>query len=296
MNERQTIRDADIDGLSIGYQGSPGAYSYLAAQQHFAAQCNELDCRGYRTFDELLQAVEAGQVHYGMLPIENTTAGSINEAYDLLAKANVAAVGEEVFRVEHCLIALRAIPVRDVRRIASHPQALAQCSDFLGGLDDCQIESYADTAMAVGKVTREGNPTHAAIASRQAARRHCLEVLKRDIANQRENYTRFLVIAREPVSLPPGIRSKTSLVFATLHEKGALARCLNVLAEHDLNLTKLESRPRRDLPFEYLFYADFEGNVAEESTQCAVAGLERCTSYLKVLGSYPACESPPSTR
>ena len=295
MNEGQPTQDTDVDRLTVGYQGTAGAYSYLAAQQHFAEQHNELDCRGYRTFDELLQAVEAGQVDYGILPIENTTAGSINEAYDLLAKAKVAAVGEEVFRVEHCLIALEPIPVRDVRRIASHPQALAQCSDFLASLEDCQIESYADTAMAVSKVTREGNPAHAAIASRQAARRHGLEVLKRDITNQKDNYTRFLVVRREPVSLTPGTRAKTSLVFATLHEKGALARCLNVLAEHDLNLTKLESRPRRDLPFEYLFYADFEGNVAEESTQRAVAELERCTSYLKVLGSYPAYESPPAS-
>lgn len=274
--------------LRVGYQGGAGAYSYLAALQHFGRLHESIDCRGHRTFRELINGVERDRIDYAMLPVENTTAGSINEAYDLLAHADVAAVGEEVFRVEHCLVALEPIPVAKVRRIASHPQALAQCSEFLAGLSECQIESYTDTAIAVAKVVRDGDPAQAAIASREAARRHGLEVLKRGIANQRDNYTRFLVIGPRAEPCPPDVAAKTSLVLATLHRKAALATCLNVLAEHDLNLTKLESRPLQDTPFEYLFYVDFEGNLAADDTQRAIEKLRGHTSFLKVLGSYPA--------
>lgn len=283
--------------LRIGYQGGAGAYSYLAAFQHFADRRESLDCRGYRTFRELADAVERGKLDYAMLPVENTTAGSINEAYDVLLHARVAAVGEEVFRVEHCLVALQPIPMAKVQRIASHPQALAQCSEFLATLTECQIESYTDTAMAVAKVVRDGDPTQAAIASREAARRHGLEVLKSGIANQKENYTRFLVIARQPEPCALGIDCKTSLVLSTLHQKAALATCLNVLADHDLNLSKLESRPVRDTPFEYLFYLDFEGNLEDDNVKAAVEKLASHTSFLKILGSYPAFvdESRPST-
>jgi chorismate mutase/prephenate dehydratase len=291
-HQRESVGDSAPAGarerLRIGFQGGAGAYSYLAAQQHFADRPEVLDCRGYRTFQELIDGVERDRIDYAMLPVENTTAGSINEAYDVLAHADVAAVGEEVFRVEHCLVALEPVPLARLRRVASHPQALAQCSEFLATLTDCQIESYTDTAMAVAKVVRDGDPTQAAIASREAARRHGLEVLKTGIANQQENYTRFLVIARAAESSPAGTPCKTSLVLSTLHRKAALATCLNVLAEHDLNLTKLESRPMPDTPFEYLFYLDFEGNLAEEQVAAAVEKLRAHTSFLKILGSYPA--------
>ncbi len=284
----------DEQGLRVGFQGGAGAYSHLAAIQHFADRCASIDCRGYRTFQELAEAVVRNRIDYAMLPVENTTAGSINEAYDVLAHTDVAAVGEEVFRVEHCLVALQPVPITQVRRIASHPQALAQCSSFLAELGECQIESYTDTAMAVAKVVRDGDPTQAAIASREAARRHGLEVLRSGIANQQENYTRFLVIGREPEPCAAGVPCKTSLVFSTLHQRAALAKCLNVLAEHELNLTKLESRPLRDTPFEYLFYVDFEGNLADEPAGSAIEALTGLTAFLKVLGCYPVSRTTPA--
>lgn len=278
--------------LQVGYQGSAGAYSYLAAGQYFTARRRELDCHGFRTFAELVGAVESRAMHFGMLPVENTTAGSINEAYDLLASADVHAVGEAVFRVEHCLVVLDPIPVERIRRIASHPQALAQCSEFLATLTECTIESYADTAMAVTKVVHDRDPTQAAIASQEAARRHALHVIKRGIGNEADNYTRFLVIAADPLPCPEGVACKTSLVFATAHERGALARCIDVFAAHDLNLTKLESRPRRGKPFEYLFYLDFEGDAAQPGPHAALEELAARTSFLKVLGSYEAHAEP----
>ncbi len=272
----------------VGYQGVEGAYSHLAAMQHFSARPGGAVYKGFDTFREMLEAVAAGEIDYAMLPIENTTAGSINEAYDLLAGADLALVGEEVQKVDHCLLALEDVPLSHVRRIYSHPQALAQCSEFLRSLHHCHVESFADTALAASRIREEQDLSQAAIASEEAARLYGLTVIRRDIANQKENYTRFVVVAAAPLRFDLRIPCKTSLIFATRHEQGALLACLNVLAGHGLNLTKLESRPRPNAPWEYLFYVDFEGNLADPAVEQALRELAGRTSFLKVLGSYPA--------
>jgi len=223
-----------------------------------------------------------------MLPVENTTAGSINEAYDLLASTHLSVVGEEVLRVEHCLVGLAGVELTDIRRVYSHPQALAQCSAFLAGLDDCTVEAFTDTAMSVQRVRDEGEPSHAAIASERAAALYGLSVIARNAENQTSNYTRFMVVSRKALRFDERVACKTSLIFSTRHEQGALLRCLNVLAERGLNLTKLESRPRMHSPFEYNFYVDFEGNLESEAVQKALEEMRSHTAYLKVLGSYPA--------
>ncbi|MBW7905942.1 MAG: 3-deoxy-7-phosphoheptulonate synthase [Phycisphaerae bacterium] len=274
--------------IVVAYQGGEGAYSHLAATKHFAAHDAAVSCRALATFADVLEAVRDGTADYGMLPIENTTAGSINEAYDLLARMDLALVGEEVLRIEHCLVALEPVPLCNIRRIYSHPQALAQCSEFLRTLSDCHIESFPNTALAAEKVRDERDLSQAAIASQDAAGRYGLHVVRRDIANQRENYTRFVVVAASPLKYDLRIPCKTSLIFATKHEEGALLACLNILAAQHLSLTKLESRPRPNNPWEYLFYVDFEGNLAEPRVQQALRELAGKTSVLKVLGSYPS--------
>jgi chorismate mutase/prephenate dehydratase len=271
----------------VSFQGAEGAYSQIAAERHFAAWDGEIECRGHDSFLALLQAVSSGAADYGMLPVENTTAGSINEAYDLLAQTNLAVVGEEVLRVEHCLVGLPGAAIDGIRRVYSHPQALAQCSLFLSGLDRCAVQSFTDTAMSVKKVRDEADASQAAVASERAAGLYGLQVLARNIENQKDNYTRFMVVARAPLRLDESIACKTSLIFATRHEQGALVRCLNVLADQNLNLTKLESRPRPNSPFEYLFYVDFEGNLESEAVRGALEAMRAHTSYLKVLGCYP---------
>ncbi len=271
----------------VSFQGAEGAYSQIAAERHFAAWGGEIECQGLSSFLGLLQAVSTGAADYGMLPVENTTAGSINEAYDLLAQTSLAVVGEEVLRVEHCLVGLPEASLEQIRRVYSHPQALAQCSVFLAGLDDCAVQSFTDTAMSVQKVRDERDPTQAAVASERAADLYGLKVLTRNIENQKDNYTRFMVVARTPLRLDESVTCKTSLIFSTRHEQGALVRCLNVLADQGLNLTKLESRPRPNSPFEYLFYVDFEGNLESEAVRGAIEGMRAHTSYLKVLGCYP---------
>lgn len=284
--------------LVVAYQGTDGAYSQIAAERHFAGRPQGVELRGFDTFAEAAEAVEAGEADSALLPIENTTAGSINEVYDLLASRDLWLVGEEVLKVEHCLAALSEVPLSHVRRVLSHPQALAQCSDFLRGLAHVTVESYTDTAMAARRVRDERDLSLAAVASEEAARLYGLVVLRRGIANQEGNYTRFVAVARRPVRPDPRVPAKTSLAFVTVHEHGALARCLDVLARHGLNLTKLESRPLFDSPWQYRFYLDFEGSTADPAVDRALAELEPLTRQLRVLGSYPLrrLEEPPRRR
>ena len=291
QQQKLAVRGEPAEGeraLIVAYQGTDGAYSHLAAQRHFGARDTPAVYRGYDTFQSMLEAVRNGSADYAVLPIENTTAGSINEAYDLLARMDLALVGEEIQRVDHCLVAIEDVPLANVRRVYSHPQALAQCSDFLASLRGCQVEAFTDTAMAVKKVRDGRDLSEAAIASEEAARLYGLVVLKRGIANQKENFTRMVIVAAQPAQYDPRVACKTSLIFATRHAEGALVSCLNVLASHHLNLTKLESRPRPGTPWEYLFYVDFEGNVASPEVQSALRELATHTSFLKVLGSYPS--------
>jgi chorismate mutase/prephenate dehydratase len=223
--------------LLVGYQGADGAYSQSAAEQHFAARRSALVCRGYDSFSELLHAVLRGEIDYAMQPIENTTAGSINEAYDLLARLDLHLVGEEVLRVQHCLVALPGATLSAIRRVYSHPQALLQCSDYLAGLSDCEVLSFTDTAMAVKKVRDEKDAAQAAVASERAAQLYGLQILARDIANQPNNFTRFVVASKTPATFPLDVPGKTSLILSIRHERGALVRCLNILADQDLSLT-----------------------------------------------------------
>ena len=283
---------AQTDELVVSYQGIDGAYSHLAAMRHFGPRGDKVVFRGYPSFRAMMEAVRDGQAHYGVLPIENTTAGSINDAYDLLAQMDLSIVGEEVQKVEHCLVAIDPVPVSQIRRVFSHPQALAQCSNFLSSLTDCHVEAFTDTAMAVQRVGREQDLTQAAIASEDAARRYGLTVIKREIANQKENYTRMVVVAARPEKVDLRVAAKTSLVLAMKHERGALLGCLGALAQRGLNMTKLESRPRMHTPWEYLFYLDFEGNIDDQAVTDALQELRTQTSFLRVLGSYPSRRSP----
>ena len=272
----------------VVFLGEEGSYSHQAASRHFETHGGPVSLRGGASFEQLLVAVRDGAADFALLPIENTTAGSINEAYDLLARMDLALVGEEVQKVEHCLLALEDVPLSCIKRIYSNSKAIDQCTGVLGTLKHCHIESVVDTAGAARRVRDDQDLSQAAIASEEAARIYGLKVLKRDIANQKENFTRFVVVARKPLEIDPRIPAKTSILFGTRHEEGALMRCLNIFANQHINLTKLESRPRPHTPWEYQFYVDFEGNLAEPRVQQALQALAGDTNYLKVFGSYPA--------
>jgi chorismate mutase / prephenate dehydratase len=274
--------------IRVGYQGTEGAYSELAARRHFGPRGADVSYRGYDTFQDMLEDVHAGELDYGVLPLENTTSGSVTAAYDLLARMDLALVGEEIQEVNHCLLALEEVPLSRIRRIYSHPVALGQCGRFLGSLRDCHVEAFTDTAMAARRIRDEQDLSQAAIASEEAARLYGLTILKRGIQDQPENFTRMVIVAREQAAFDRAIPCKTSLMFATRHEEGALLRCLSVLAERHLSMTKLESRPRPRNPWEYLFYVDFEGNLADPNVTEAVRAIAARASFLRVFGSYPA--------
>lgn len=278
--------------LRVAYQGTEGAYGHQAACQHYGVSSRAVALKAYPTFRQMLEAVVDGHADRGVLPIENTTAGSVYEAYDLLLRYNLALVGEEIVDIRHCLVGVADVPLETLRQIHSHPQALAQCSEFLSSLPACEATSAANTALAAGRVRELNDPAQAAIASEEAAAHFGLHVLRRGIANQAVNYTRFVIVSAEPVDCDPRIAAKVSLVLATTHEHGALARSLNVIADEGISMTKLESRPRQGSPWEYVFYIDVEGHVSEPRMQAALAGLASRTRFVKVLGCYPARSLP----
>ena len=278
--------------LRVAFQGVPYAYSWLAAQKYLGGLGVPGALSGFRSFAEAVDALVAGAADLAFLPIENTTAGSINQVYDLLVSHDVSIVGEEIWKVDHCLAGPADVPLTSISRVLSHPQGLEQCSQFLQSLPNAQPVFRFDTAEALKEVAAAGDPTEAGIGPPEAAAHYGLVLLRRGIANQEENYTRFVALARTPERFDPRIPCKTSLVLTTRHEHGALLKCLAVLSDNGLSLTKLESRPRPRKPWEYMFFVDFDGNVADEKVARALEELKVVALWVKVLGSYPAKAIP----
>lgn len=266
----------------VAFQGENGAYSQEAAYQFFGAKVDTLPCR---TFEDIFLVVEEGRADYGILPVENSAAGSINQAYDLLLEHDLKIWGEVLLRVRHCLLANSGTRLEDVRRVRSHPQALAQCERFLARHGMEPVPAY-DTAGSAKDLATAPEPGVAVIANSLAARLYGLEVLVTEIEDLPFNYTRFFVLGHEDP--PRAERNKTSVIFATRHVPGALYACLGEFAQRGLNLTKLESRPRRNKPWHYIFYLDFEGHRQDPPCAEALLGLLHKATFLKLLGSYPA--------
>jgi len=276
--------------ISISFQGIEGSYSYLAAQKYFAHSNFNLNFQFKKLFSEVVEAAEKGEADYAILPIENTTSGGINEVYDLLLHTTLSIIGEEKFQVKHCLVAIEDIPLNKIKKVYAHHQAAAQCSKFLETIPKAALEYFADTAMSVQRIAEEGNTSFAAIASEEAAKLYGLKILKRDVANQSENFTRFLIATRKPQKVDTRIPCKTSIVMATSHTPGSLVDALGVFRKYQVNLLKLESRPIIGNPWEEMFYLDFEGNIFEETIHKVMEELGHHTRFMKVLGSYPSQE------
>ena len=272
----------------MAFQGVAHAYSDAAAQKYLAGRGLDGDLTGYRTFREAAGALIAGQADLAVLPIENTTAGSINEVYALLREHELFIIGEETWKVDHCLAGVADVPLTSLSRILSHPQGLEQCSQFLLSVPQATPTSYFDTAEAVRAVAEAGDPATAAIGSADAAAAYGLVVLRHNISDRTDNYTRFVVLSRTPAPVDLRIPCKTSLILVTGHEEGDLLRCLEVLSGSGHSMTKLESRPRPGRPWEYMFFVDFEGNTADPRTAAALDELRAAALYVKILGSYPA--------
>jgi prephenate dehydratase len=267
--------------VRVAFQGERGAYSEMAALQYFP-KAALVPCK---SFADAFLAAEKSQVDFAVIPVENSIEGSVGEANDLLLRTRLKAIGEVYQRVHHCLIANRGVAIKDIRRAYSHPQALGQCRQYLQKKKIEAMPAY-DTAGAVKMVKEQGAKDIAAIASRRAAELYGMKILQEGIEDRKSNYTRFLVLARTAGKARAKGQYKTSMIFSVKHVPGALFGILGEFAIRRLNLTKIESRPTKETPWEYNFYVDFEGHVDDRAVKQVMRIVRAKTSYLKVLGSY----------
>jgi len=271
----------------VAFQGVAGAYSEEAIRQFFGAEAQSVPCK---RLEDMFAAVEGGGADCALLAVENAVAGSVTGSYELLMEHDLRVRAEVILRVHHMLLAAPGTKAGDLKRVRSHPQALAQCERYLmrRGLEP---EPAFDTAGSARDLAQNPDRETGAIAGVLAAELYGLEILDRDIEDLAFNYTRFFVLGLEDP--PRSQRSKTSLVFTTRHQPGALYESLGEFARRGVNLSKIESRPRRNQPWQYLFYLDFEGHWQDPQCEAAIMALLRRSSFVKLLGSYPAATTPP---
>ncbi len=270
--------------VQVAFQGERGAFSEDASIKLFGRDIDLLPCVRLR---DVFEGVSENKVAFGVVPVENSQAGSINETYDLLLIYSLNIFAEVILKISHSLMALPGEDLTRIRTIYSHPQALAQCEEFLSQLRAEIVPTY-DTAGSAKMIAERQLKGCAAIASKEAANIYALEILAPEIETNVNNYTRFLAISKRKAE--PAKKNKTSLVFAAKHVPGALYRVLGIFATRNINLTKLESRPSRDRPWEYVFYTDFEGHLDSEIYQEAMTELQEQATFVKILGSYPKAE------
>jgi chorismate mutase/prephenate dehydratase len=268
----------------VAFQGEIGAYSEEAAFNYFGAA---VEIVPYDSFDKVFKAVSEGEAEFGVVPVENSLEGSISQVYDLLLDSTLRVYGEVKLRVIHCLIANPNTQLGLIKKVFSHPQALGQCRNFLRHLNCELIPSY-DTAGSVKMIKEEGLIDGAAIASARAAEIYGMNIISKGIEDNPNNFTRFFVLSKQDASSSGN--NKASIVFSVKHKPGALYRSLKELALRNINLTKIESRPTRQKPWEYNFYLDCEGYKSEEELYEALNTLEKNSIFVKLLGSYPSAE------
>ena len=268
---------------TVAYCGIPGAYSERAVIGFFGADCERVH---YKTFEEVFAAVANGEVKYGVLPVENSSSGSINLVYDLLGEYACCIVGEQLVRVEHCLLGLPGAKTEDIKTVYSHEQGFVQCAEFLGRHPDWVLSPYFNTAIAARHVAELGDKQNAAIASRLAAEHYKLEILAPDIHSYDGNHTRFIVVSASPASI--GVPDKTTITFVLRHERGSLMCALSHFVAMGMNLTHIESRPLHENNWEYSFYVDAYGKVDENSLRILMESLSKDCENCRMLGAYKA--------
>jgi chorismate mutase / prephenate dehydratase len=283
------------DAVIIAIQGVEGSNSHQAALA-LTPNMSEREWVACNRFGDAVTAVNDGRANIAVLPIENTTSGGIAEVYDLLLDSKVSIVGEVKIHVKHCLVGVKGSSITDLKTIHGHPQAVAQCSNFLAGLADVDVVYANDTALSARRIAEIDNPTVGAVANEEAAKIYGLDVLESGINNRKTNFTRFVAVAAEPATVDPQVPAKTSLVLSVSNEPGSLAEVLGAFRNEDIALVKLESRPTVNNPWQELFYMDFEGNVGDQRVQRVLERVRLHTMYLRVLGTYPSRDLRPHRR
>lgn len=278
----------------VAFLGDKGSYSYLATQKYFSRRPGELLELGCQSFSEVVSKVESNEADYAVLPIENTTSGSINEVYDQLQHTHLSIIGELTHPIRHCLLVASNTSLQNIKTLYAHPQVFTQCSHFLAELGSIEVKTCDSTSTAMLTVSELQRDDVACIGSEAGGNLYGLHVIKSNLANQKENHSRFIVVSRDPVKVPLQVPAKTTLVMSTVQKPGALVEALLVLRDNNINMTKLESRPITGNPWEEMFYIDVEGNIDDGPMQKALAALRKITRSLKVLGCYPNEEVSPT--
>ncbi|MGA3246163.1 MAG: prephenate dehydratase [Bacteroidota bacterium] len=268
--------------VTVAYQGEPGAFSEEAARSFFGPRARLLPKQSFKDVFEFATRHPSG---FGVVPIENSTFGSVHQIYDLLLRHKLHIIGELKLRIQLHMMVLPGVSAKGIRSVYSHSQALGQCEEYLRSLKRVSVAAYYDTAGSAKMIREEGRKDAAAIASARAARTYGLSILKRNVESNHHNYTRFIVLsARKDLAKS---KEKTSIVFAAKNVPGALFKALAVFALREINMLKIESRPHVGKPWEYLFYLDIEGSPSETRVRQALKHLDELTTFVRVLGAYP---------
>ncbi|MCX8578404.1 bifunctional chorismate mutase/prephenate dehydratase [Gilliamella sp. B2717] len=285
---QEKLNHNTIATAKVAFLGPKGSYSHSAARRYASAHFEEMTESSCSTFKDVFEQVEKGVVDFGILPIENSSSGSINEVYDLLQKTNLHIIGELSLPIDHCVLAIADAKLEQIDTIYSHPQPFQQCSNFLEKSPHWKIVYCDSTSSAMEMVASLNKPNVAAMGNKDGGELYGLQVLEHDFANQKENITRFIVLARQPVDVSNQIPAKTTILMKTGQQAGALVDALLVLRNHNIVMTKLESRPIHGTPWEEMFYIDLQGNLNSHEMQTALKELSAITLYTKVLGCYPS--------
>ncbi|MDX7985976.1 bifunctional chorismate mutase/prephenate dehydratase [Xenorhabdus sp. 12] len=285
---QQHLNQTPYDSARITFLGPKGSYSHIAARQFAARHFNQLiECSCHK-FADIFSLVEIGQADYGILPLENTSSGAINEVYDLLQHTPLSLVGEMTLPINHCLLVAEQTDISRIKTVYSHSQPFQQCSQYLNKYPHWNIIYCESTAAAMQKVAELNSPEVAALGSEAGGALYGLQVLENDLANQQDNSTRFIVVARKSIDVSAQVPAKTTFIMSTGQQAGALVDALMILKKHDIVMRKLESRPINGKPWEEMFYIDVQDNLRSMNMQQALKELTEITHFLKVLGCYPS--------
>ena len=289
---KEYVNDMNFNGKKLGYTGVPGAYAYEVmvnllknsrnSEGHMGAKAEEI--LNFNTHRELVEGVEAGKVDFAILPIENSIVGEVRDSIDLINKRNIYIVGEVKHKIEHNLLGIKGSKIEDIKRVYSHEQALMQCSEFLGEYPEWEKIRMNNTALSAKYIGDTGNEENACIANMETRKMYNLELLKPDINNEKENFTRFFIVSNKNLICENS--EKISVITSTKNESGALIKLLKVFSDYGLNMVNLKSRPKTNKPWEYYFYIDFEGNLEEEKVEKALEEIREKSIYLQILGNY----------
>ncbi len=271
----------ETDKARVVFQGAEGAYSQMAMMQYFGESVNAFHVD---TFREAMCSIEEGRADFAVLPIENSTAGIVSEIYDLLVEFENYIVGEQIIRIEHCLLGVPGAKQEQIRTVYSHPQSLMQSARYLNAHENWRQISMQNNAFAARRVIEDGDMSQAAIASEQAAKIYGLDILERGVNQADNNSTRFIIVTNQKIFLKNA--SKVSLCLEVSHESGSLYRILSHFIYNNLNMCKIESRPIEERNWEYRFFIDFEGNLADGAVKNALRGLREEACSMKILGNY----------